>query len=405
MALLRKSTSPAPSGKLSKTAAYYAAFVGLGLTAASLGPTLQGLADQTRTQISQASILFTAVNLGYLLGALRGGRLYDHRPGHRIQVLALLVMLGMMALVPVVPVLWLLSAALVVLGFAEGTLDVGGNTLLVWVHGEKVGPLMNGLHFFYGVGAFLSPLVVAQAILVTGGIRWAYWLIALALIPILLYLTRLPSPASPAHEPDAPAAQPGGGLVILIAAFFFLSVGAETSFGGWIFTYARATHLATEVTAAYVTSAFWGAFTLSRALAIPISTRVHPRWILLANQVGCLASLAAVLVWPASPAALWAGACGVGLFSASIIPTLLTLAGRSIRISGQVTGRFFAGGSAGSMLIPWLIGQLVEPAGPRVVIEIIFAATAASLVIFAGLMLRFARAERPAGEARSPGGG
>jgi hypothetical protein len=42
----------------------------------------------------------------------------------------------------------LLAGAIFALGMAEGALDVGGNTLLVWVHQEKVGPFMNGLHFF-----------------------------------------------------------------------------------------------------------------------------------------------------------------------------------------------------------------------------------------------------------------
>ena len=48
------------------------------------------------------------------------------------------------------------------MGVAEGALDVGGNTLLIWVHRHKVGPFMNGLHFFFGAGAFLSPIIIAQ---------------------------------------------------------------------------------------------------------------------------------------------------------------------------------------------------------------------------------------------------
>jgi len=39
---------------------------------------------------------------------------------------------------------------------------------------------MNALHFFFGVGAFVSPIIVAQAILMTGDITWAYWVLALA---------------------------------------------------------------------------------------------------------------------------------------------------------------------------------------------------------------------------------
>ena len=59
--------------------------------AASLGPSLPSLAEQTHVQLKQVSLLFTAVNLGYLIGALLGGRIFDRRPGHPVMVGSLLV--------------------------------------------------------------------------------------------------------------------------------------------------------------------------------------------------------------------------------------------------------------------------------------------------------------------------
>jgi hypothetical protein len=68
--------------RLATTATYYAAYVSLGLTTASLGPLLPLLADQTHTLLNQVSILFTARWLGYLIGSLVIGRVYDRRSGH-----------------------------------------------------------------------------------------------------------------------------------------------------------------------------------------------------------------------------------------------------------------------------------------------------------------------------------
>ncbi len=65
-----------------QTAGYYAAFVALGLIGALLGPTLTSLAQHTRVGLDQISILFTGRSLGYLVGSLLGGRLYDRRPGN-----------------------------------------------------------------------------------------------------------------------------------------------------------------------------------------------------------------------------------------------------------------------------------------------------------------------------------
>ena len=58
------------------------------------------------------------------------------------------------ALIPVTQQLWLLLLVEFALGFAQGANDVGCNTLLLWVHkGKGAGPYINGLHFFFGLGA------------------------------------------------------------------------------------------------------------------------------------------------------------------------------------------------------------------------------------------------------------
>ena len=379
-------STAAVTGKISKTAAYYAAFVALGLVTASLGPTLPGLAENTQSVLSEISFLFTARSLGYLLASLFGGRMYDRVAGHPFMAMMLLVVVGMLVLVPLMPLLWLLTLTLLVLGMAEGTVDVGGNTLLVWVHRHRVGPFMNGLHFFFGFGAFLSPIIIAQAVLLSGGITWAYWVLALLVLPVAVWLLRLPSPASQATSTPDAAVHVNSVLVMLIAFFFFLYVGAEISFGGWIFTYAVALNLASETSAAYLTSAFWGALTAGRLLAIPVAARFRPRVILLSDLLGCLVSIGIILLWSNSLLAVWMGTLGVGFSMASVFPTTLSLAERRITITGQVTGWFFVGASAGGMSVPWLIGQFFESVGPTVTMLIIFTTLLAALAIFAVLI-------------------
>jgi FHS family Na+ dependent glucose MFS transporter 1 len=144
-------------------------------------------------------------------------------------------------------------------------------------------------------------------------------------------------------------------------------VGAEVGFAGWISTYTVELNIAGETVADLLTSAFWGALTLGRLLAIPIATRVRPRYILLGDLLGCLVSVGLMVIWPGSLAAVWLGALGLGLSMASIFPTTILLAERRMTVTGQVTGWFFVGASAGGMCLPWLIGQLFESIGPQVV--------------------------------------
>jgi len=391
------------AGQISKTIGYYAAFVALGMVGASLGPTLPGLAEHTQTQLGEISFLFTARSLGFLLGSFFGGRLYDRVSGHSLMAVVLVIITVMMALAPLISLLWLLAAALLIMGVAEGTLDVGGNTLLIWVHRHKVGPFMNGLHFFFGAGAFLSPIIVAQTVLISDDITWAYWMLALLMLPVAVWLLRLPSPTAQAVSKDAPVRQtdrrPTARLsspkseaherlfIALIALFFFLYTGAEISFGGWIFTYAVALDMGGETTAAYLTSAFWGALTLGRLLAIPIAARFRPRSILLGGLVGCLTSVGVILLWPDALAAMWLGTLGLGFSMASIFPTTLSLAERRLTITGQVTSWFFVGASVGGMTLPWLIGQFFESIGPRVMTFIIMVDLIVAMGVFAVLAL------------------
>lgn len=349
--------------RLAKTAGYYVAFILLGLSTAAIGPTLPSLAEQTGSTLGQVSFLFAARSLGYLLGALVGGRGYDRLPGQRVMSVTLLIMATALALIPGMSLFWLLVGVIWLLGIGEGALDVGANILLMWLHGEKVGPFMNGLHFFFGVGAFLSPVIFAQAILLSGGIRWGYYLLALPVLPVAVYTYLQASPAQPGQAKEGARPSQRGSLVLAISLFFTLAVGLETAFSGWVYTYARQLNLGDTVTAAYLTAAFWAALTIGRLVGIPLSLRFPVSRLILVDVLGCSLSLVVILAWPGTRSALWLGTLGLGASIASIFPNSLSFASQHITITGKVTSLFFVGTSLGGMLVPWLVGQLIEPLG------------------------------------------
>ncbi len=382
------------------TAGYYAAFIALGLAVSALGPTLPALAEQTGASLKSISILFTVRGLGFLVGALLAGRLYDRFTGHHLMALALVMMALSMVLVPFVPVLWLLVALMFLLGLFEPGVDVGGNTMIVWLHQHRVAPYMNGLHFFFGVGAFISPVIVAWAISVSDGITWAYWALGLLIFLPVLFIVWQPSPTAPPVIASDPRDQTNWPLVLLIALFFFLYAGSEVAYGGWIFTYATTLGLTSAATAAILTSVFWGSLTAGRLLSIPLATRFRNRTIIFADLIGCLISVGIILVWSQSATAVWLGTIGLGLSMASVFPTTLSLAERHLHVSGKTTSYFFVGASLGGMTIPWFIGQRFEATGPLATMMIIFTCLVASLAVF-GILMRLINAREVvmAGEA------
>ncbi|MGE5073944.1 MAG: MFS transporter [Anaerolineae bacterium] len=367
-------TSPArgTTNPLVLTAAYYVTLALLGLVTAAQGPSLPTLAQHTSTTVARAGLVFVADAFGYLLGSLGGGRLYDRLPGHRLMAAMLVVMLAAAAVLPLAPALWLLLVLGFVVGLGKGAADVGCNTLLQWVHGARVGPYMNGLHFAFGLGSFIAPLLLARIIFITHEIYWVFWIIALLVVPVVVWLWFLPSPG--AHVAGAgvrSASLPVLPVLVMVAAFV-LYVGAELGFSNWIYSYALTLKLAGVLTAAYLTSAYWAAFTLGRLLGVWISTRLRSRTILLVDFLGCLLSVGLIALARDSAAVLWVGSIGLGLFTASIFPTLLILAGEHLQVTGTVTGLFLLGAGAGGMLLPWLIGAAFGSIGPQSMTSIIF---------------------------------
>jgi FHS family Na+ dependent glucose MFS transporter 1 len=363
--------NPKRVGPRMLTAAYYLSFIILGLSTAAEGPSLPKLAAHTSSPLNQISLMFVVGAFGYLLGSLIGGRAYDRLPKHRFMACTLIIMIVSAIVFPIASSLWVLLSAAFAMGLGKGALDVGCNILLQWVHGKGVAPLMNGLHFSFGLGAFLSPILLAQVISITREIYWVFWIIALLMIPLAIWLWFLPAPPVHIHTETSDHLLSSVTPILLIVLAFVLYVGAEVGFSNWIYTYALTLNLATTVTAAYLTSAFWGLFTIGRLLGVWVSTRARSRTILFADFAGCFVSLALILVRRDSAILLWIGTICFGLSMASIFPTILTLAAESLRITGAITGWFLVGAGAGGMFLPWLIGQAFTSSGPQMMMVIV----------------------------------
>lgn len=352
--------------------AYLLAFVGLGATVAALGPALPSLATNTSSSIAQISYLFLARALGDMVGAYLAGKLYDRLPGHTIMIIALAGLGLTLALVPFLSSLGLLLLVVGLLGVAGALLNVGGNTITVWLYGARSGPPLNGIHFSFALGAFVAPIVFAQSLIYSGGVAWAFLLLAVFMLPPLFWLQNLPGvPIPPA--PATNGAPADNRLFVLLACLFlFLFIGSELSLGGWLYTYALTLGVAGEATAAYLTSALYGAIMVGRLIAIFLATRLRPRTILLADLLFALAGVGLILARPLEPVALWIGVIGVGLGTASLLTTLLSLAERRIRVTGAVTSWLFMSAGLGATFFPWLVGQLFTPFGPWVVPGMVF---------------------------------
>ena len=399
--MLSKLLASTKNESIRHTFGYYFLFICLGMDLAIGGPTLPALATQTGSRLGQMGLLFLASSIGYTLGTFVSGRIFDRVRGHPVMGIAQLFVAALLVLIPLTPWLWGLLLILVCKGFAEGFINTGANILMVWTHGEKVGPFMNGLHFFFGLGAFLSPLLVAQVVGMAGGYRLGYWIVAaIATLAGLRMLTMSGNPR-PTSAQDGDTVRTVRGpvpvaLIISAMLFLFFYVGAEITFGGWIYTYAVTLRLASLAGAAYLNSMFWLAFTIGRLISIPAATRFKPKQVILAALLSSLVMLLLGMLFSSSSTVLWMMAIGLGFCMAPIWPTGFTLAGQSIDLTGRLTSIILLGDSFGGMVLPSAVGQVIESAGPRTMVYLIFGSLVLNLLAFFG-MLRLRPSKTQAG--------
>jgi MFS transporter, FHS family, Na+ dependent glucose transporter 1 len=362
---------------------YGVCFISLGLAMASLGPILPFLAETTSVSISQISFVFSLSSLGYLTGSAGGGRLYDKFSPHLLMGLALGLMIIIGIFIPLSNWYYLLLLLMFLYGLGQGLLDVGGNVNLVWVYQSRVGPYMTALHFFFGVGAFLSPIIITNVMQwAGGGLTWPLWAITLLFIPGWVGLVLLKSPKRPEKRQESVGQKHiNRRLVFSIMILFFLYVGVENGFGGWIFTYAVDGGFATEVVASYLTSLFWGALTLGRLVSIPLAKKLSPSTILIGNFALSVVFLGLIVIWPNNNGVIWISAAGLGMAQSSAFPTLMSMAESRLHLSGGVTGLFFLGGSLGGTFMPMALGQIFEFIGAFQIILFLFGASILGLII------------------------
>ena len=387
--------------KIRNTIGYYLLFICLGFGMGITGPALPSLANQTNSTIGQIGIMLFVSALSGILGTLIGGRFFD-RSRHANLVLAgcQLLAAAMLAVVPLAGSLPLLLVIVFIGGLPNGMINTGSNTLLMWTHGEKSGPFINGLHFFFGLGAFISPTIYAQVLNAGGTYRQVYWILAAIAVPIALYLSLQSHNPEPPHKKvvdDSSSHQNiTRSLPIIVTGmlFLFFYVGAEVTFGNWIFTYTTTLNLADATQAAYLTSGFWLAFTIGRLISIPVAARFKPAQILTLALSACVVIVVLMILNPNSFALLWGCTVALGFFMAPVWPTGYNLAGQSVKLTATISSVILLGDSMGGMILPSATGQVVEHFGAPMMTWLVLASLVGNIIMFT-LLMRLRKANNP----------
>ena len=186
------------------TIIYCWGFLCLGLILASIGPSLLELGRRSNSSVSTMSFVVFARSLGYLLGSAVGGPLFDVMDGHRLLACGLALTGAAVFFIPFVRSFALLCLLVWTQGLSMGLLDSGGNVMLLWLLKEepvlvkKSDPYMQSLHFCFGVGAFISPILIGEVMHHhDNDLKRSYFAIGAMFVPVVICLLRTRSPSPP----------------------------------------------------------------------------------------------------------------------------------------------------------------------------------------------------------------
>ena len=253
------------------------------------------------------------------------------------------------------------------LGVGFGVVVVEINVLFAEAFGERTTAMLNLLGACFGAGAVLGPLAVAAS----GGYRLPFCVGAGAALAALALGGDLPRTARPpAPAGDRPPFSVVWGFVALTALY----VGVESGIGGFETTSLRAGG-AGQAAAASWTAGYWAAITVGRLLAIPLALRVPAPVLAAGSLLLATAGLGLAHVPALAPVAYTL----TGLALGPVFPTALAWLAQAAPGARGATAMVFAAANLGGVVLPVVIGRLVDLSSPAVIPTAVLAVTLACL--------------------------
>jgi fucose permease len=343
------------------TFAAYASFVPIGIATVLLGPMLPVLSARWALNYAQAGALFTAQYVASTLAVALSGMLVA-RWGFRFAIkTGLLLMSAGVGLLLAGPSRVIGILCIGVYGGGLGLAVPAGNLLVAAVNPGRRSATLNLLNFCWSAGAVACPFLVAAAV---RGHRVQLFLTAVAGFAVLMTIGIGVMPASLVEPSADKSTGHEAGLAIpwkrpalqVLAALFFLYVGVENGFGGWVASYAKSLGNLAPTMALMTPSFFYAAMMLGRWLA-PLLLRLATEIRLV--QIGLMVACAGMagLVLSHGLRGVVASACLAGLGLSYVYPITISLLSREFGADSSRLGSImFTLSNIGGGLLPWMVG-------------------------------------------------
>ncbi|WP_169082013.1 MFS transporter [Paenibacillus sp. PL91] len=356
----------------------YLAFISLGLPDSLLGTAWPVMQLDFDVALETAGLLFMIIAAGTIVSSLASGAVINRFGTGKVTLVSCIMTAGALLGFAVSPSLvWLMICA-IPLGLGGGAVDAGLNN---YVAAHYKAHHMSWLHCFWGVGATLGPIVMAQFI--SGQNEWKDGYLTVAVIQfalvVILFFT-LPlwkrvakgSSAASSEGPEAIEEETNEqssekikplqikGVKLALVSFLFYC-GVESTMGLWGSSFLVNVKNLPAATAAQWVSLFYAGITIGRLITGFITFKINNRILIRGGQITALVG-AALMFLPLPPAFSLAGFMIVGLGLAPIYPCMLheTPVRFGKTHSQTIMGYQMAVAYTGSTFMPPVLGFLAS---------------------------------------------
>lgn len=346
----------------------YLAFISLGLPDSLLGAAWPVMQSDFDAPLETAGYLFMTIAAGTILSSLVSGKVLKRFGTGKVTVFStLLTAAALLGFYFSPSVIWLFLCALP-LGLGAGAIDAGLND---YVATHYKAHHMSWLHCFWGVGATLGPVIIAQFMkgenwgsgyLAISGIQFILALILLFTLPLWSRVNHHKqvlvekSEVVDFSEKTAKPLKIRGVKVALIS--FLLYCGVEATTGLWGSSYLVHVKDISPALAAKWVSFYYGGITIGRLITGFITFKMNNTALIRMGQIIALAG-AVLLILPLPAAFSVIGFIVIGLGLAPIYPCMLqeTPARFGKKHSQTIMGLQMAVAYTGSTFLPPLLGS------------------------------------------------
>jgi len=340
------------------TFAAYTSFVPIGIATILLGPLLPIRSARWYMKYAQAGALFTAQYIASTCAVAVSGVLAS-RWGFRFAMKTGLVLMSVALALLLTGPKFMGILCIAASGAGMGLAVPAANLLVAEANPGRRSATLNVLNFFWSVGAVACPFLVAAAV---KSHRVPLFLALVAGFSLMVAIGIAIMPRQIA-EPSATREKEPEILLLMrsrlhaffiLAILFFLYVGTENGFGGWIASYSKSLGNLSPAISVMTPSFFYAAMTLGRWLA-PLLLRLAGEITLV--RAGLLLACAGMagLVFSRGLGGVIASACAAGFGLSYVYPITISLLSKEFG-SARIGSFMFVSSNIGGGLLPWIVG-------------------------------------------------